>query len=138
MPEVSLSYLAILVSAFGSIVLGGLWYSPLLFGKAWVHLMGWSHEQMEHHKKDATRGYLLTIITSLLTAYILAHFVDYTQANTAALGAQTGFWVWLGFVATTMLGSFLWEGKKFSLYLINVAFQLVALVGMGILLAIWQ
>lgn len=138
MPEVDLNYWAILVAALGSYALGALWYSPLLFGKVWVKLMGWSHEQMEHHKKGAGRGYLVTLVTALVSSYVMAHMVDYTLADTAALGAQAGFWIWLGFVATVMIGGVLWEGKKFSLYVLNTAFQLASLVLMGVILAVWE
>lgn len=135
---ITLNYWAILVAALSSYVLGALWYSPLLFGKLWVKLMGWSHEQMEHHKKGAARGYIVTLVTALVSSLVMAHVVDYTWSYTAADGATTGFWIWLGFVATVMIGGVLWEGKKFSLYILNTAYQLASLVLMGVILAVWK
>lgn len=81
--------------------------------------------------------YLLQAVGSLLMAYVLAYFVNYTGATTALAGAMAGFWVWLGFIATVQLGTVLWEGKSWSLYLLNVAYYLVSLVVMGIILAVW-
>lgn len=128
---------AVLVSGLAAYVLGALWYSPLLFGKAWVHLMGWSHEQMEHHKKGAAKGYLVGLVTALLTAFVLAHVVYYTNADSWQTGLESGFWMWLGFVATVQLGGVLWEGKKFPLFLINTGYNLVSLLIMGVILAVW-
>ena len=88
-------------------------------------------------KKKATRGYVIMFIALLLMAYILSHFVDYTEANSIVEGMTAGFWIWLGFLATTMIGSFLWEDKPFTLYLINVGHYLVVLLVMGAILAWW-
>ncbi len=38
MPEIN--YLAVVVAALGSFLLGGLWYSPALFGKVWQREAG--------------------------------------------------------------------------------------------------
>lgn len=133
-----LNYWAVLAAAAASYVLGALWYSPLLFGKTWMHLMGFSHEHMEHQKKDAVRGYILGFVTAFVMAFILAHVVFFTKAMDWKSGLETGFWMWLGFVATVQLGGFLWEGKKFSLYLLNTSYNLVSLLLMGVILAMWQ
>lgn len=138
MYQPGLNLWAILVSGLAAYVLGALWYSPLLFGKMWIHLMGWSHEQMEHHKKDAPRGYVLNFLATLVTAFVLAHVVYYAEALDWQGGLQVGFWVWLGFTATVQLGGFLWEGKKFSLFLLNTTYNLVSLLMMGAILAHWQ
>lgn len=136
--DVVMNYWAVFVSAAGSLVLGGLWYSPLLFGKTWMHHMGLQKVDMEKHKNEALRGYAISFISSLVMAYALGMFVYYAGAMTVLEGAEVGFIAWLGFVATTSLGNVLWEGKKFILYLVNVGYHLVLLVGMGILLTVWQ
>ncbi|MGH9885304.1 MAG: hypothetical protein ACREBE_07235 [bacterium] len=40
------NYLAVLVSAVAIFMLGGLWYSPVMFAKQWVALQGKSMEEM--------------------------------------------------------------------------------------------
>jgi len=70
-------------------------------------------------------------------SYVLAHFVDYAEAATAMDGIILGFWVWIGFLATTQIGSVLWEGKPVKLYLINTLHYLVALAVMATILAVW-
>ena len=70
-------------------------------------------------------------------AYVLDYLISILSYNTAGAGAVLGLWVWLGFLATSMLGSVLWDGKPFALYLINVAHYLVVLVVMGAILGVW-
>lgn len=135
---IEINYLAVLVAGVAAMVLGGLWYSPLLFGKAWMKLSGFTEKDMEKAKqKGMFLSYFFNFVSILVMAYVLSHFVDYAGATDWRGGLQAGFWIWLGFVATVMLGMVLWEGKPFRLYLINVLYWLVALLGMGAILAVW-
>lgn len=138
MPEVTINYLAVLAAAVASMILGGLWYSPVLFGNKWQAYMGWKPEEIESKKKGAARGYALMFIGSLVSAYVLAHFVDYVDAQTWMEGAQTGFWAALGFMAPVTLGSVLWEGKPWGLFILNAAYQLINLAVAGAILAVWM
>lgn len=138
MATVDINYWAVLVSALAAFGIGAVWYS-LLFGKQWMQLMNINLAAMNkpEMKKKATRGYVIMFIALLVMAYVLAHFVDYADANSIGEGILAGFWIWLGFLATTMLGSFLWEDKPLALYLINVGHYLVVLLVMGAILAAW-
>lgn len=137
MEPVMINYWAVLVSAIGNMVLGGLWYSPILFGKQWMHYMGLTMEHMEKHKRAAQKSYAMATVGSLLMAYVLSHIVDYAGASTFVHGLQAGFWVWLGFVVPVSASSFLWEGKPLSLFVINASYYLVSLSLMGGLLTVW-
>jgi Protein of unknown function (DUF1761) len=138
MVTVDINYWAVLVSALAAFGIGAVWYS-LLFGKKWMELMNINSNMANKPdmKRKATKGYIITFIALLLMAYILSHFVDYTEANSIVEGMTAGFWIWLGFLATTMIGSFLWEEKPFTLYLINVGHYLVVLLVMGAIVAVW-
>ncbi len=135
----TVNYLAVLVAAAVQVVLGFLWYGPV-FGKMWMGLMGMSPEKMNEAKAKGGMGknYALMTLSTLVMAYVLAHFVFYTGATMFFNGIQTGFWIWLGFLATTMLGSVLWEGKSWKLYALNVSYYLVGLCLMGGILAMWR
>ena len=54
MPEVNL--VAVLLCGISSLVLGGLWYSPLLFAKAWQRTAGLSDEQVAGGSMAMTFG----------------------------------------------------------------------------------
>ncbi len=137
--EISINYWAVLTAGVASFVLGMIWYAPGVFGNAWMRLGKFSKESMdEARKKGMAWRFLTMFLGSLLIAYILAHFVQYTSSMTFAMGMTTGFWVWLGFVVPVLIGSVLWENKPFTYYLINAAFHLVSLLVMGGILAVWR
>lgn len=134
----NINILAVIITALLPMVLGSLWYSPLLFGKTWMAMMGITKKNINKKSNSMTNSYVIALIGALVTSYVLAHFVDYLGANTFGLGMQTGFWVWLGFVATSMLGTVIWEGKPWKLYLINAGYYFISLPLMGGILAVWN
>lgn len=138
MADVSVNLAAVLVAALVNMVLGGLWYSPLLFGKTWMKLSNIPMEKMGEMKKQATKSYAIAFVAALVMSYVLAHFATYMKVATIPEGAQLGFWIWLGFVVPVSLGSVLWEGKGYTLFGINVGYYLVSLLIMGSIFAVWQ
>ena len=134
-----INYPAVVASAAAYWVLGALWYSPLLFARPFIALKGWTPEQLASaQSQGAGAQIVVALLTSLVLAYVLAHFVKFTGAETAASGALTGFWLWLGFVVTTNLETVIFEGRPVGLYLINNGYHLAGLLGMGALLAVWR
>ncbi|MBI4158659.1 DUF1761 domain-containing protein [Candidatus Woesearchaeota archaeon] len=138
MPQLDLW--GVLVTAVVSMVIGALWYSPLLFGKLWMKLSKVSEKEIQkmHKKSGTTRGYVLAFLSTLVMSYVLAYFIGYVGANAVLDGAVVGFLLWLGFIATVSLGTVLWEGKSFKLYVLNNMHHLISLVVMGAILATWS
>ena len=134
-----IKYPAVLVATLVHYILGGLWYSPLLFGNKFIQLINWTPEQLRQVESQShTKELVLAFVMSLVLVYILAHFVNYTKATSALGGIQTAFWIWLGFVVTTQAPTVIFEGRSFGLFAINVAYQLVGCVLAGAILAIWR
>ncbi len=131
-----LNHLAIIVSAVILWLLGAVWYSPALFAKPWMAIIGL--------KKDATKGssmiagMIASFICDLILAFILAHIVIWTQAATFGWGALVGFIVWIGFFAAPNLPQGIYEGRPFKLFAINSGYWLVGLMIIGGVLAVWR
>lgn len=136
----STNYLAVLAAAVAAMALGWAWYSPYLFGGIWMRESGHTAADLEAMRKTggAARAYALTFIGILVSAFVLALFVNYTGALTAADGAMLGFWIWLGFIAPALLGETLFSGRSWALYLINAGNHLLGIVAMGMILASWS
>ncbi len=133
----SVNILAVALAAIASMVIGYVWYSPMVFGKSWMKMMGKSAKDMASKKSSMPMMMGVGYITTLVMAYVLALFIQYTGAITPLQGAMTAFWAWLGFVATITLGSVLWEGKSVQLYIMNASHYLVSLLVMGAIIAAW-
>ena len=130
-----INYWAVIVSAVVGFAIGSVWYMPRAFGDSWKTLLGKTEADIKAGFNEKLFG--KTFIATLVMVYILAHFVDYAGATTLGQGAVTGFWLWLGFVATTMLINTLYENKPLKLWAINAGYQLVVLLTAGTVLAVW-
>ncbi len=93
-PEVN--YLAVLVSGVAIFVLGGLWYSPVLFAKKWVALQGRTEEEM----RGASAGpimFVYAFLCGLLVAWTLAVILKHFSDLTPLRGVLVAILCWLGF-----------------------------------------
>lgn len=141
--EIEVNYFAVLAAAVLAQGVGFLWYSPILFGKPWAKLMGYTKESLAKAQKQMGPLYAISFFASLVTGYVLYHvmvlsssFFGYTPLTT---GLSTAFFLWLGFVAPVQLTDVIFGSKKWSLFVINTGYQLAALIVMGVTLAaLWK
>jgi len=133
-----MNYLAVFVAAVVVFIIGYLWYSPFLFGNLWMKLSNISIKDVNKSKKKGMGKYLVSAFIALLVmAGVMELLLELTGYTDFFSGIVLGFLLWLGFQATVMLNSVLWEGKRVSLYLLNILHQLAALVVMGGILGAW-
>jgi hypothetical protein len=140
--NVAINYLAVLVAAIASIVLGFLWYGPF-FGKPWMKIMGFTKESISKTKQsEMMKSYALMAVTTLIMAYVLAHTTEFAMAYTRTYGVtgglMSGFWNWLGFMMPLHMHDQLWGGKPWKLFLITAGYSLVSMLMMGAILATWR
>lgn len=122
MPDPSLNLIPIIVAGIVNMALGAFWYSPLAFGKIWLKSMGKAPEDFAGGSIGMI--YVFNTIASLIFAYVLAHIIKFAGINSFVQGVMVGFWVWLGFVVTTVLPGYLYESRPKLLYFIFILYQL--------------
>lgn len=135
MNHLHFNHLAVLVSAVFLWMLGAVWYSPLLFAKPWVEIIG---RKMGEKPKGLVLGMVSSFIGDILAAFVLAHMVLWSGANSLAWGAFIGFIAWLGFIASPAFPQSVYEGRPFKYFAINGGYWLIGLVVVGGLLAVWH
>ena len=101
MQIISVDYLWVLIAALSQMVLGSFWYSPILFGKQWMRLVGMTEKEIKQGSGDMKKLYISSYIVSFIAAYVMAVFIQNLGIVTATGGAQLGFWAWLGFIGTS-------------------------------------
>lgn len=129
------NYISILVASVLSFVVGMLWYSPALFGNKWARLAG--IDMKKSKDKSISTSMILGFLSTLVLASVFQYIMGMLGSSGAAAGAILGFWLWLGFLATSLTGSVLWENKSWSLYVLNSAYWLVNLLVIGAALGYW-
>lgn len=112
------NWLAVAIAAVSAFVLGGLWYSPLLFGKAWQSLNGLSDEQLA--ARPAAMVFGGALVLSLLAAFVFAMFLGRDPGLPFATSA--GFGAGLCWVAAGYGILCLFEARPLKLWLINAGY----------------
>lgn len=123
---------AVLVAAVATVILGSIWYSPPVFGTAWMKLAGVKEKDMK--KEGMWKRYLVLFVGQIVMSFILANLANAVPVVSAAEGALLGIMVWLGFVATISMGSVLWENKPIKLYCLNNTYNIIQFALMGAIL----
>lgn len=140
----TINWIAVLVAGVSSFVVGGIWYSPNLFGRAWMKDNGLTEEQIKKGNKGKIFGW--TLIFSLLMAVNLGMFLadspatcpaECAQRTDAAWGATAGFLAGIWTFCAIAIHS-LFELKTWRLILINGLYSLVALTLMGLIIGAWR
>jgi len=131
----TINFLAVFVAALGSFILGGLWYSPVLFGKAWMAENNLSEEELK--KSNPARIFGFAFLWSLVMAFNLAMYLNASGTN-AAWGATAGFLAGFGWVAMAIFVIGLFERRTLKYMLINAGYMTVSFVIMGLIIGAWR
>jgi hypothetical protein len=133
--------LAVLVAAISTMVVGFVWYSPILFAKPWMREMGYDPQdkaRVQEMQKSAGPAYLGSFVASLVSAFVLALFFHWFRVQELQAGLLVAFHVWLGFVATVQFTGVLFMKQSTKLFAINTGYQLASYLAMGAILAVWR
>jgi hypothetical protein len=134
METLHFNFAAILVAALMSFAIGGLWYSPLLFARAWMKEAGLTEQQT----KEAPMGRIfgLAAVASLVMAFNLAAFIG--PKASLGFGLFAGAAAAVGWVAMSLGVIYLFEQRSLKLWLINSGYQVIAYTLMGGLIGVWK
>jgi hypothetical protein len=132
-----INFWAVLVATVVAFVMGGLWYSPRLFGNAWVKLRG-----MDSAAAAGTRmrpaEIFAEFIRGLIVAGVLAGLVVKLGVVSWMSAIYLGFAVWIGFQATSIAGSVIHEQYPWKLYAIHTGDALTKTLVMAVILVVWR
>ena len=141
----SINWLAVLVAGISAFIVGGIWYSPKLFGKAWMKDNNFTEEQI---RTGGNKGKIFgaTAIFSLVMAANLAMFLadppstcpaDCAPKADVAWGATAGFLAGIWTFCAIAIHS-LFELKTWRLIFINGFYSIVSLTLMGAIIGAWR
>lgn len=128
------NYLAVLVAAVMSFLVGPLWYGPL-FGKKWATLTGVTEEQ---GKEMGMKPLIVTFIGFLCLSYAIGRIMSFGGLSGAWWGCMVAFLVWLMIMAPLMLSQTLYQNQPVKLWGIDAGFRLVTTLIIGLIIGIWS
>jgi len=125
---------AVLVSGLATFIIGGLWYSPLLFARIWMAENGFREEDLK--RANMAKIFGGAFVLELISAFMLAMFIG--PKATAGFSTLAGLMVGLGWVATSLGVLYLFERRSYKLWLINAGYHTISFTAMGAILGFWR
>jgi hypothetical protein len=112
-------WLPSLIAALSAFILGGLWYSPILFGRAWQKETGLSDERLAASNKALIFGvsFILCLIAAIAFSMVIGPEPD------MFMSLHSGIGVGVAWVATSFGVNYLFELKSLKLWMINAGYH---------------
>jgi hypothetical protein len=137
--EIELNWIAVILAALSTMVVGSLWYGPL-FGKMWTKLAKVKTDP-DFGAAQAVPLYLSAFVGSLITALVIAiaAFIahDFYGGNFLQVTMLTGGVLWLGFTAARIQMHDSFEGRPKALTALTVLHEFVTILVMAVIIGVW-
>lgn len=122
---------AVLLAAVSSFMLGGLWYSPMLFEPTWNKENG-GVTQAAHPGKVFGTALVFALVSAFAFAWLLGPAPALDKAVT------TGLVVGLGMVAASFGINYQFAQRSIKLLLIDGGYHTLQFVVFGVVLGLWH
>lgn len=126
------NYLAVLIATVATMIIGFLWYSPLLFGNVWMKESGLKPETMSG---GGPMTYVLTALTALIGALLLALLLTLIEEKSLVSGVTIAMIISICISAKIGM-NYLFESRSSRLYLITIGYHIVSYLVAGIIIGL--
>ena len=132
----------IITATITAFMIGSVWYSPLLFSKEWIKLIGMTEHDMDQVKAKGMVGmwklYLSQLIITFVTFLILGFIIFNIGDQSAGDGVTLALLLWIGFALPIGISGILWKKQSIKLLLIEGGVLLINLVVGGAIIGSWN
>jgi hypothetical protein len=126
--------LGVALAAVAATLLRAFWYSQLLFRTTWSKLSPYADDFGDHLQHTPNRVQLATVVSYLAMALMFSFIARGLHIETAAAGARLGGLLWLGFVLPSTLIASMYSERSVTAFVLDVLFQLIYFVIMGLII----
>ncbi|MFH1701199.1 MAG: DUF1761 domain-containing protein [Candidatus Zixiibacteriota bacterium] len=135
MESAGINYLAVIVAAAAYWLLGALWYSKAIFGKAWLEGLGKTEEEAKKDHKPV--NLLWVLIFSFFSAYGIARILVWTHLEPVWGGFGIGLVAAICFVVASNATNGLMENRPCKIFMVNAFYNLIGFIIMGLIIGLW-
>lgn len=125
------SVLSVIIAGIVPSIVGFVWYHPRAFGSLWMRTSGIQPHQIPGERTSSGLAFFGLVVGMVMALVVRSEIQMDLSILDALLHVSL---LWIGFVATVVAASFLWERKPFSLYVSTAMYWLLSLGGMTIVL----
>lgn len=124
-----MNYLSIVVAALAGFGVGAIWY--MVLGQAWLDALGKTEDDIKGSGASQAMPFVIALVADLVMAIMLAGLMGHLGDVSIRGGLISAFFVWVGFVITTMGVNHAFSGANPRLTAIDGGHWLAVLLVMG-------
>jgi hypothetical protein len=128
-----INWIAVLVATIAGFLLGGLWFSPLMFANKWMAALGKAKDDMGKPGPALILSFVVTLITAATLAVLLRIMPLTTTPGAFRLGLTIG----IVFYALATASDFAYTGWPRTIYWIQASYHVLMIAVMAVILAAW-
>lgn len=129
------NFWSVLLAAVSYLIVGSLWYSPLLFGKLWIKLNGFCDEDLKS-SRPLWKILILSFLSAVVSSFVIAAVLGPRQSPD--FGAVVGAIIAICWITMSKLTDVLFENKPVKLFFLHAGFDLVSFMIMGAIVGYWR
>jgi Protein of unknown function (DUF1761) len=123
------NYFAVVIATLAGFGLGAVWY--MILSRPWLHAVGKTEAELKKEGPAQALPFVIALVALFVMALMLAGVMGHIGDISIRGGAISGFFVWLGFVITTMGVNHAFSGAPTKLTLIDGGYWLAVLLIQG-------
>lgn len=131
----TLNWLAVLAATVVAMVIGSIWYTPGVFGRAWMKSIGVKEKDFMN---GSMQPIIFAVVSSFVTAVALGVLLQVLQLTSVWQGATFGIMVAVGFLATNKIMQAQFEKRPLSYNVVTSGADIVTFAVIGAILAVWN
>jgi hypothetical protein len=129
----ALNWITVLVATLVGFVLGGLWFSPLLFANKWMAALGKTKEQLGKPGPALALSFLVTFVTATTLGVLLRIMPMTTTPGAFRLGLTIG----IVFYALATAADYAYTGWPRTIWWIQASYHVLMIAVMAVILSLW-
>lgn len=127
---------AVIVCIVLQMVLGALWYSPVLFGNIWLKLVDRKSEEIS--RSEGNKAMSFSIIPAAITIFALSFLISIANATSVIDALIIGTVAAIGLIGMSAANLILFEDRSVKLTILNVGYPMVSLNIAAIIMVLWR
>ncbi len=127
----NINFIAVFAAALSAFALGGIWYSPLLFGKVWQREAG----RQVVNKPHGMKAFAAAFVLSFIAAFAMAMLLQRKPGLYMAL--HTGLLAGVCWVSTSFGINYLFAQRSIKLFFIDAGYHTLQFTLYGFILGSW-
>ena len=131
----NLNHIAVFVSALCSLIIGAVWYSPILFYKIWKKENNLTEQELK--KANPIKQYSICFLLALLMSYNMAFFLADSKSDWV-WGLTAGFLTGFGWAAAIFAIIALFELKTLKYIAVNTGYIIIFFSISGLIIGAWK